>query len=239
MALSEEIKKKITDASVLAEIENLESELNNVTRESISRKTKIREFESSHKATIDKIKALGLDPDQDLEEQLNQRIEAGKKGTKPESEFEALSKTVKKLSDEIGGWKTKAEQAEHSAQLERARSAFSGKLTDTFGKASDLILDYAMMKGMISVRDGVPGVIHEDDFVPLTVEKGKNAIDVLKQVYPDFAIVKQKPGSPNVNTKPANGSDGSAGGKVIAISDFEALPHAEKAAFVKEGGKVE
>jgi hypothetical protein len=237
MAFSEELKKKVSDAAILAEIDKLEGELSDVTRESIGRKTKIRDFESKYGSLTDKIKRLGLDPDKDdVEEQFAALLEASKKGLKPESEMTALMKKVEKLSTDLNGWKTQAEKATAEAEMAKARAAFSGKLGDHFGKASDILLDYATLKGIIAVKDGVPGVSVDDDFVPLTVDKGPGAIDVLKKLYPQFAITKQQPGGKDVSTRPEAGSGDK---KTLSMNEFEALPHAEKAAYVKEGGKVE
>lgn len=237
MAFDQELKKKVSDAMILAEIDKLEAELTDVTRESIGRKGKIREYDTKYGSLTEKIKRLGLDPDaDDIEEQFNQRIEESKKGYKPESEMQVLMKKVEKLSGEINTWKSQAEKASAEADLAKARAAFSGKLGDHFGKASDILLDYATLKGIIAVKDGVPGVTVDDDFVPLTVEKGPGAIDVLKRLYPQFAITKQVAGGKDVSTKPESGTGDI---KSISMNEFEALPHAQKAAFVKEGGKVE
>ena len=237
MAFSEELKKKVSDAAILAEIDKLESELTDVTRESIGRKTKIREYDGKMSSLTERIKKLGLDPDKDdIEEQFAAKLEESKKGLKPESEMTALMKKVEKLSAEINGWKSQAEKASAEAEMSKARAAFSGKLVDHFGKASDILLDYATMKGIIAVKDGVPGVSVDDDFVPLSVEKGPGAIDVLKKLYPQFAITKQVSGGRDVSTRP----DAGAGTiQSLGMKEFEALPHAEKSSFVKGGGKIE
>jgi hypothetical protein len=239
MPLSPEQKKLITDASLLSEIEKMEHDLSDVTQESIGRKTKVREYEKTLSTWKDKLKKLDLDPDaDDLEEQLNARLEKGKKGMKPDSEFEALMKKVNKLTDEVTNWKTTAEKNATEAAMAKARSAFAGKLTDHFGKASDLLLDYATLKGIIAVKDEMPGVMFEDDFVPLNAEKGqKSAIDVLKKLYPDFAITKQVGGGKDVSTRVnTNNTDGKPS---MQMADFEAMTHPQKQEFIKSGGKVE
>ena len=236
MAFSDELKKKISDTAVLQEIEKLEDEINNVTGESIKRKGKIREYESKIGSLTEKMKKVGFDPDADFEEQISAKLEEGRKGLKPASELEALMKKVDKLSNELNGWKSQAEKSSAEAEMAKARAAFANKLTDHFGKASDILLDYATMKGIIAVKDGIPGVTVDDDFVPLAVEKGPGAIDVLKKLYPQFAITKQQTGGKDVSTRPGTNSGDNR--EPISMEEFEKMPHASKQEFVKSGGKI-
>lgn len=240
MPLTAEQKKKIQDSfpDVFSEVEKLEGELSNVTHESISRKNKIRDFESNQKSLLDKIKAHGIDPEGDMELQIKTLIDNAKTGMKPANEFEVLTKKVDKLMHEVESWKTQAEKAQSEATIEKARAAFSTKLPDYFGPAADFILDYAITKGLVGVKDGVPGVVYDGDFTPLNVEKGKNALDVLKSIYPQFVIVKQKGGSGS----PASGGGGAGAGssdeKTMPMKEFETLPHSQKQQFIRDGGKV-
>jgi len=235
--LSPDVKKRIADADVLAAIDEMESNLNDVTKESIGRKGKIRDYESKISALTSQLKKVGFDPDSDLEEQLSLRDAKSKEGYKPASEYELLSKKMEKISNEMMSWKQEAEKSQNEAILAKTKAAFSGKLGDHFGKAADMILDYASLKGIIAHKDGEPGVIIDDEFTPLNATRGKNAIDVLKGVYSNFAITKQQQGSSNVSTKASSQSTGDV--RTASMEEFESLPHAQKQEFVKSGGKIE
>jgi cell division protein FtsB len=231
MPIPVELKAKISDPTILAEVEKLGSVLDEVTQESLGRKAKLKDFESKFNTIAEKAKKVGLNLDEDLESQLSERIEKSKTGLKPASEVEELSKTVKGLKDEIKSWKDTATRKEEEAILERARSAFMTKLPDHFGDATDILLDYALMKKQIASKDGVPGVVNGEDFYPLNVQKGqKSAIDVLKELYPKFVITKQVTGGKDVSTRIAS-SDGNP--KTLTLEEFDSLPsQAAKDAFV-------
>ena len=239
MALTEEMKAKIAklDPNIMAEVEDLEQNLNHVTRESLDRKNKIRAYEASQKGLVEKLKARGIDPDQDIDDQLNKVLDSAKTGMKPATEFEQLSKKFDKVMNELGSWKEQATKAQQEARMEKARAAFSSKLPDHFGPASDLILDYAVVKGLVGVNDdGLPGINHDGDFIPLNNDKGKTAIDVLKGMYPQFAQVKQKAGT---GTGGGSTQTSSSTGRVISFTEFESMPHAEKQAFMASVSKGE
>jgi hypothetical protein len=229
--LSEEVRKKITDASVLEEIEALEQQLNEVTKESIGRKKKINELTGN-------LKRLELDPDSDLEEQLTKKLEKSKEGYKPSSDYEAVLKKVDKLNKEMESWKSQAEASTKEAQMAKARAAFSGKLAEHFGPAADLLLELGTTKGQITVSpEGIPGVYHDEEFVPLHTEKGKNAIDTLRKLYPTLAITKQVSGGKDVSTRTSGESK--VQGQSMARQDFDALPPEEQYRFMKSGGALE
>jgi hypothetical protein len=223
------LRSKITDPAILAAIDEQDALLHQVTEESIGRKNKLRDVEPKHTAMLEKIKKLGFDPDGDIEEQLQAMLEESpkKKGFKSASEYEKLAKKVA----EIDEWKTKADQATNALQMERAKSAFSNPLKDIFGKASDLILKVATADGMISIKEGVPGIVYDDDFVPLVTEKGKtSALDVFKKLYPDQVITKQKTGSHNVQTISTQKGES----ELIDRKTFDALSPMERFEYMKK-----
>jgi hypothetical protein len=229
--ISAEIKSKITDAGALAEVEKVESLLFDVTEESKKWKTQSRQANS----LIEKIKKLGLDPEGDVDEQLEQMFakETTKKNLKPASEMETLSKQLSKLTSELTTWKETAAKAEKEAMLEKCRTAFGSKLPDHFGKSSSLVLDNAILKGLVTVEKGIPGVTVDDEFFPIESEKGKlSGIDALKKVYSDHVIVKQKSGGSDVHTQITMG----AGKEQISRSDFEQLAPVAKISYMKEVG---
>jgi hypothetical protein len=232
MAISAEIKAKISDPSVLEAIETNEKLLYETTEESKKRKLELRNLNN----LLEKVKKLGLDPEGDVEDQMTALLEetTKKKNLKPASELDTLSKQLKKLTDELNSWKAQAEKSEREASLEKARSAFSQRLTEPFGKNSSLILDNAIMKGLITTdKNGIPGVIHDEEFFPVEAEKGRfSALDILKKVYSDHIVVKQKAGGSDVNTRIAQG-----GQNLISRADFEALPQTQKFQYMKEVGQ--
>lgn len=245
MPLNQEMRDKLNTSlpDVAKEVDSLIEELASVTRESLDRKNKIRAFEANQKTFNEKMKTHGIDPEQDIEDQLKRILDTAKTGMKPVTEFEQLSKKFDKVMSELDSWKTQADLSKKEAKIEKAKSAFSSKLPDHFGDASELILDYAVMKGLVGVNEeGVAGLNYDGDFIPITSDKGKNAIDVLKQLYPKFAIVKQKGGT-GTGGGTGNGAGGSGDLKTYSMQEFEALPHAMKqqvtAAVAKGEAKIE
>lgn len=220
-------------------IESLTEKVHAVNNEAAGLRQRYKATEGSLAKLKEALKASELDPDSDIPSQLNDRINKLKEGTKPASEYDGLAKDLLKVKKDLESWKSTAEKNAQEAEIAKARAAFSGKLTDHFGKASDVLLDYAVRLGQIVVKDGVPGVLVNDDFTPLNVESGTNAIDVLRKLYPQFAITKQVPGSKNSNTRAPMGNEKSE--KEMSRTDFTKLssndPRAAMA-FVKSGGTL-
>ena len=231
MPISAEVKGKITDAGALAEVEKVESLLFDVTEESKKWKNQARQANS----LLEKVKKLGLDPDGDVDEQLESLFEknVSKKNLKPATEMETLSKQIAKLTGELNGWKETAAKAEKEAMVEKCRTAFGSKLTDHFGKSASLVLDNAIIKVYITVDKGIPGAIIDEEFYPIESEKGKlNGIDALKKVYADHVIVKQKSGGSDVHTQITT----NVGKEQISRSEFEVLNPQQKINYMKEVG---
>jgi hypothetical protein len=224
MPLSPELKAKITDTALLSEIENeildVESRLSDTTKESISRKQKLREYESKHAI----LKKYGLDPDGDWDEQLETFKTKAKDGTKPVSDFDKMTKKLTDLENKIA-------EKEQRAIMAETRSAFLPKIKDHFGKAAEDVLELATLKGLIASKDGIAGIMVDDEFTPLNMEKGTSAIDVLKKLYPHHVVINQKSGSHNVNT---NTSLDNSQSETIDRSTFEQLPFAEKMEMMKK-----
>lgn len=232
--ISADIKAKITDPAALAEVEKTEQLLYDVTEESKKRKLSIRDLNS----LLEKVKKIGIDPEGDVDEQFEKLFEESskKKNLKPASEMETLSKQLAKLTNELTTWKETAAKNEKEAKLEKCKSAFSGKLAEPFGKSAGLILDNAILRGLITVDEkGNPGVMQDDEFFPIESDKGKlNGIDALKKIFADHVVAKQKNGGSDVRTQISNQSSGK---EPISRSDFEQLGPLAKINYMKEVGQ--
>jgi hypothetical protein len=187
-----------------------------------------------YKNLTEALKSLEFDPEKDLQEQFNAKLS----GTKPATEFDALSKKVEKLTSELTTWKQTAQQASEEAQISKAVEAFHAPLIDAFGaKNAEVIKELYTAKRSFSVRDGVPGIVIDSEFVPLAVSKGVGAIDKIKTSYPHLAITKQTPGSKDVNANSQPGTNSTT--KTLDRASFDAMPMTERMAFFKEGGQLE
>ena len=209
MALTPEQKKLITAPEVLEAVEELEREIATRNYEASDKRTKLNTLETLHNTFIEKIKKLGFDPDEDIEEQFPALIEkvTKEKGFKPSAEFDKLMQRIEKLSTEVAEWKGTAERKDKESQVEKASTALDPLLTEAFGKAAPVVRDLLKLKGVIALKDGIAGIQNGDEFIPITAEKGKiSALDFVKQTFPDLVVTKQKGGSGGAaNNKGAGG----------------------------------
>jgi hypothetical protein len=221
-------------------LSSLTEKVHSVNSEAQGLRNRYKTTESSLTKLKETLKSLELDPESDLTQQLQARLEKEKAGLKPESEIAEVKKSLEKYKKEIDTWKQTAEDAKKDSLMSKAKQAFSPKLGDHFGKAAQHILELATLKGQIVVRDEIPGVMYNDEFVPLNVESGLNAVDMLKKMYPELAITKQVTGSKKTNTSGASINE-DKDEKIMTRAEFDKVSRsnpAEAMAFVKDGGTL-
>lgn len=227
-----EVKKLPQGEEILGHV--LEK-VHSVNNEAKNLRIKAKEYENILSTHKEKLKAHGIDPDSDIDEQLEKM--RSKEGMKPESDFNKVMKELDKFKKEVSEWKGTAEKREADLLMEKAKNAFAPILSDHFGKQASALLELALLKGQIVVKDGVPGVLYNDDFVPLRTEKGPNAVDMLRKIYPEFAITKQIPGSKKPDGRaPITGEESE---KTMTRAEHDILGQKNpKAAmdFIKAGG---
>ena len=222
-----ELEEKVT---------NTDSELKNVIRESVQRKNTIRELQASIEGIKGNFKDLGLDPEGDLAEQLKEKTESAKKGTKPESEFAKMQKQLDNLMKELGSEKEARQKAISENKIEKSRNAFLAKGSKHFNDP-ELVVDHAINKGLVFLNDdGVVGVKQGDEFYPLEADKGTSGFDVLKKIYSKQAVTEQRGGGKDTS---AGGAKGGSGKRTITQAEFEAMPHTDKRAVIESAKKGE
>lgn len=221
----EQAVAKLQDTKAFPEgpdmLEALQEKVHSVNQEAANVRQRSKAHETKATRLTEALRAVGLDPDKDVNEQFEQlltkKLAEKTVGYKGPSEMEAA---IKQATDEVrkemkaarDADKAEAEKARQEARIEKAKSAFLPKMIDVFGDNAALIFDHAQkLLGLITVVDGVSGTLEKingvDEFTPLEVAKGKNAIDVLKEKFPKLIITKQNPGSgrPGSRSNQGNG----------------------------------
>jgi hypothetical protein len=239
-----EVINKLPNGAELAEA--FTERLHKVNSEAKGLRDKSKEFENlanTHKTKAEKLiatlKALELDPDEELAPQLQKKLA----GTKPATEYEALmqkftkiEKNFENLQKENEASKAAEAQARQDAIILGAREKFLSPIKDAFGDNGDFVLENLSLKKMVVVQEGAPGLMIEGEFVPLVNPKGPNAVDKVKALFPSLAKTKQTSGGKGVNTTGAKGTTGD--GLSLTIEDFEKLPIDKRIEFSKNGGQI-
>jgi hypothetical protein len=217
------------------------AKVHETNKEAQGLRKKHTESESTLSRLRDSLKRHEIDPEGDLEDQLI-KIKA-KDGLVPSTDMEKLSKELEKFrkdhdmtKKELADYKTAMLKKDQDLTLEKARGAFSPKMSEKFGKSSSVLLDYAISKGQITIKDGIAGVQSGDEFVPLSVERGIGGIDVLAKMYPEFVVAKQVGGSAKPDGRAPIGESES---NSMSRADFDILSvrNPRKAMdYVKAGG---
>jgi hypothetical protein len=239
--LTAEQKKLITDTAILETIEEQERELAQANYESADRRTKLKDadsrfksLETNHNAFREKIKKLGFDPDVELDEQFEKITK--EKGLRPSSDVDALTKKIQTLTDKITAQEAATVLAQHEASIEKASNLFDPLLKDTFDKSADVVKELLKLKGKIALKDGVPGILRGEEFIPLEAESGSvSAIDIIKKEYANLVVAKQKPGS---GSSPNNRSAGGKENEMIDRATFETLSPDKKFAYMSKIGQL-
>ena len=245
MPLTPEQKKLITDPSLFEAVEDLEKEIAIRNYESADRRTKLKKaeedikaFQSAHNNLIERIKKVGLNPDDeaDFNGQMTTIVDkvTKDKGYKPSSEFDSLKKMVDNLTKEVTTWKDTAERERKSAQTEKAATMFDPLLTEAFGKSAHVVKELLQLKGCIVLKDGVAGIQSGDDFIPLNADKGSlSAIDHIKGLFPDLVVTKQKGGTGGASS---NKGAEAANKDMVDRATFETFTPQKKMEYMQKVG---
>lgn len=237
MPLTPEQKKLITSPEVLEAVEELEKEVSARNFEAADKRTKLKKLEELHNGIVEKIKKLGFNPDEDIEQQFPALIEkvTKEKGFKPSGEFDKLMQKIETLSKEVTEWKGTAEREKKESQVEKASTLLDPAFTEAFGKSAPVVKELLKLKGAIVLKDGVPGIQSGEEFIPLNAEKGSiSAIDHVKQLYPDLVVTKQKGGS---GGSPSNKGGEGVNKDVVDRATWEGWPAPRKAEYMVKVGK--
>lgn len=241
--LSQELREKLSTMEGGKEyLEEYEA----VVKESIDRKTKIRDLTktieesgNSVKTMAEQLKDAGIDPAKSVKDQIESMKESVKsqasQGMTPSKEYEALAKKHEREMDKLRGeWESEKKAREEAAQaikIEKAKSAFSPILSEHFGKTAQLLLEKDIREGRITVNDkGEPGVFHDDEFISLSENEGSDAINILRNIHKDFAVSKQVGGAADTSARGGR-SDGI---KIISLPDFENLDQTAKTSLIAD-----
>ena len=234
--------EKLPNAPELKEA--LNSKIHALNTENASWRTKLRDTEGrvkSYEELTTKQKAdleeAGFDPKLPIKDQL----EKLKSGLKPSSEFDVLTKKMEAKVQELNKKfedselaRTKAEQAR---QLETVRNAFSLPLKEEFGANAKYLDKILSLEGHYSVKDGVAGIVYDDEFIPLDASKKEaGALAILKSKFPELAMSKQTSGGKGVNTTGAKGKTGDD--LQMTMEEFEKLPVQQRIEFSQKGGQI-
>lgn len=243
MPLTAEQKKGLS-ADVLQEIENDEKENARLNRENGEKRTRANEIEREKKATEtslnelrDKMKKIGFDTGEDIEDQFPGLIEkvTKERGFKPSSEVDALTKKFDAMTKKLEAAEAQAARDKQEAMIEKVGGLFGPALQENFGKAAPLIQNQLRLTGKLAMKDGVAGIQNGDAFIPLNAENGsESAIDLLKKEYGDFVVTKQKTGTNGGGTNNTGGKNE----KVMSRNEFEALAPLARMDFMKNGGQL-
>jgi hypothetical protein len=151
-------------------------------------------------------------------------------------EIAAMKKSNEKLIAQLEETQKKADQATQESILNSAFEKFSPELNKAFDKNSDVVRDLLRLKGLVVVKEGQPGVVVEDEFIPLVAQKGPGAIDKIKAMYPQLAITKQTSGGNNVRSTTTPGSNNNAN-RELTRKEFDVLPGPTRIEYMAKVGR--
>jgi hypothetical protein len=190
----------------------------------------VNKFMSETNKHKDRFRAIGLDPDGDLDAQLVTIKERLEKATNSKGEDDPA---VKKLERQLAAIVAKLEATEKEkaeATQKYTKTRLSESLRKAFGDQINgvgLAVDNLIYGGKVklSENDEVVFVNGSDE---LTIEEG---VAAFKKQYPELVKNTQNPGG-------GSAPQGKPNSKSITISQYEAMSVKDRATFFAGGGEI-
>jgi predicted RNase H-like nuclease (RuvC/YqgF family) len=190
----------------------------------------VKRFMTEANKLKDALKALDVDPESDMDtqlESLKQKIAVAKAGGGSNEEVKALQRSLKTLETKFA--ETERKEAETRKKYESAK--LTEALTKAFGDTLigvDQVVENLILKGKAKLIDE-NSVVFVDGETETELSAG---VEAFKKSRPDLVKINGKPGSGG--TPPS----GAPGQKKITTAQFETMSVKERAAFFADGGTV-
>lgn len=226
--LKEVLTKDANLSKFVEAIDEIEAENRNLIRESMSRKDAIRTMHQS-------LKDVGFDPTKPINEQLesfiSSKVSEKTKDTKPLSDFEKLNRNLADVMQRLERSENEAKQANKKIKVDKVKETVTGLLSNSFGKATNLIVKNAIADGQIEVDDDGNAILNIDG-QQINLQDKDKFVASMRKSYQDLLFTEQKGGSNSRSTYNDNVS-----GKMMSLSDFEVLSQGEKRKYMTDVGK--
>ena len=227
--LLDDVLKKLNEEEKSVITEAIESEKSRGIDESRKKGQSVQKYMTEANRLKDILRNAGIDPDEDIEQQLVSLKESIKE--KPKSDLErqvlTLSKQVKMLTD---GMAEKTKEAEGEKNKYR-----NTKLTQVLGTslgekihASDFVIKGLIRDGKVKLDENENPVWVDGE---TETEFGKGVELFLKQ---NNTIVKTQQ-TPGTGSSPGSGKSA----KTMVRSEFDSLAPSDKMAFMRDGGQLQ
>lgn len=226
--LLDDILKKLTEEEKSVVTEAIEAEKSRGIDESRKKGQSVQKYMTEANRLKDILRNAGIDPDEDIEQQISALKESIKE--KPKSDLErqvlTLSKQVKILTDGM---------AEKTKEAETEKGKYRNtKLTQVLGQslgekihASDFVIKGLIRDGKVKLDENENPVWVDGE---TEIEFGKGVDSFLKQ---NNGIVKTTQ-TPGAGSSPGSGKSA----KSMARAEFDNLAPADKMAYMKDGGQI-
>jgi predicted RNase H-like nuclease (RuvC/YqgF family) len=222
----EEVLKVLDDDSREAVVNAIEAEKQRGIDGSRKKGDEVKKHIGELNRLRDKIRELEIDPDSDIDEQiesLKSKIKGGGGQAEWQRESGKMQRQLKELTDKLAQKEQREAELVKSSALSKAAGYLKGK-----AHAHEEVSFRLFHEGKIGVgRDG-SSIVWKDGDEELDLDKGISAY--LKN-RPDIVINGQKGGG---------GSDGggSTADKSMAQADWEKMEPKARANYIKDGGKI-
>lgn len=223
-----DVLNKLNDEEKSVVTEAIEAEKSRGIDESRKKGQSVQKYMTESNRLKDILRNSGIDPDEDIEQQLTTLKDGLKE--KPKSDLErqvlTLSKQVKILTDGM---------AEKTKEAETEKGKYRNtKLTQVLGTslgekihASDFVIKGLIRDGKVKLDENENPVWVDGE---TETEFGKGVELFLKQ---NNTIVKTTQ-TPGTGSSPGSGKSA----KTMARAEFDSLAPADRMSFMKDGGKI-
>jgi DNA repair exonuclease SbcCD ATPase subunit len=208
----------------------IEAEKNRGIEASRKKGEDVKKFMTVSNKLKDSLRALNIDPDGNLEEQIS---EARTRIEKLSKESEGGNDQVKSLQKQMADILKKLEASEKEKETVN-RKLTTTKLSESLSKAFgdsiygvDLAVKDLITSGVVKLSDG-DKVVFLDGDNEIDLDEGVNSF---KKKRPDLVKNTQKSGG---GSSPQQGK----GVKVISQSEYDSMNVAQRAAFFASGGSI-
>lgn len=208
----------------------IEAEKNRAISATREKAKDVRGFMAETLKYKDHFRAIGLDPDGDLDAQLASIKERLDKAATAKGEDDPAVKKLEKQLTAIMAKLEVAEKEKSEATQKYTKTRLSETLRKAFGDQINgvgLAVDNLIYGGKVklSASDDVVFVNGEDE---LTIDEG---IAAFKKAYPELVKNTQTPGG-------GSAPQGRPNGKTITGSQYEAMSVRDRAKFFESGGEL-
>jgi hypothetical protein len=230
-------------ADFTSEIERLEGDKKTILGEQVKLKKAVKDAADKNAKVISTLKEAGLEWDEEEEftpdlvkGALEKTKTAAKQGTVPETDVQKILKKMDALEKKATAAEQAAEQEKKNNRIEKALNALTSAGSEHFSDP-ETVFENVRLKGIADLDEtGQPGIRQGEEFILLNPQKGPNAIDALKKLYPKLAVTKQQQGGKDTSAR--GGQQNDDGTREMTRKELAVLPATEQMALAKSGKLV-